>query len=74
ADDCIALDQRIQGLLKQVGAKIPTRFDKAYDQIETELIQHVAKPLGMSGAVLDSILFQNFGAIRADLRLMKTSG
>jgi hypothetical protein len=34
-----------------------------YKQIERELIWKVATPLRMSGAILDRVLFQNYGRI-----------
>jgi len=61
----MALDTRIFGVLKKVGVKVSP--DDIYRQIERELIHRVAKPLGLSGAQLDRILFQNYDCIRADI-------
>jgi hypothetical protein len=61
AENCIALDARIYGVMKKVGVGISP--DDIFQQIEKELIQKVAKPLGMSGAQLDRILFQNYDRI-----------
>lgn len=61
ATNCMALDARIYGLLAKVGVKVSP--DDIYRQIEKELIQKVAKPLGMSGALLDRALFQNYDRI-----------
>ena len=61
AENCIALDARIYGLLAKVGVKVSP--DDIYKQIEKELIQKVATPLGMSGALLDRVLFQNYKRI-----------
>ena len=64
---CLALDGRILGLLKKVGARVPRSIDKHYEEIETELIDRVAKPCGLSGGKLDRILFQNYGDIMVRL-------
>ena len=61
AENCMALDARIYGLLAKVGVKVSP--DDIYRQIEKELIQKVATPLGMSGALLDRVLFQNYKRI-----------
>ena len=61
AKNCMALDARIYGLLAKVGVKVSP--DDIYRQIEKELIQKVATPLGMSGAMLDRVLFQNYKRI-----------
>ena len=45
----------------QLGVKVSP--DDIYRQIERELIQKVATPLGMSGALLDRVLFQNYDRI-----------
>jgi hypothetical protein len=67
AKRCLALDARILGLLKKVGARVPRSIDKHYEEIETELINHVAKPCGLSGGNLDRILFRNYGDIMVRL-------
>jgi hypothetical protein len=67
ATRCLALDARILGLLKKVGARVPRSIDKHYEEIETELIDRVAKPCGLSGGKLDRILFQNYGDIMVRL-------
>jgi hypothetical protein len=61
AKQCMALDTRIFGVLESVGVKVSA--DDIYKQIERELIQKVASPLGISGALLDRILFQKYGQI-----------
>ncbi len=59
AKECLALDARILGLLKKVEVEIKKgSLDREYERIEGELIEKVAKPLGISGARLDRILFQ----------------
>ena len=58
AENCMALDVRIFGVLEKVGVRIPP--DDIYRQIEKELIQKVAGPLKITGGRLDRILFQNY--------------
>ncbi len=72
AKNCMALDARIQGLLGNLGVKGRGLVQRHYEQLERELIQKVAKPMGISGARLDRILFQNYDAILADMRLQQT--
>jgi hypothetical protein len=67
ASDCMALDQRIKNILEGVGLKLVGSVDRQYEQIETELRKHVAKPLHLSGGQLDRILFQNYGDIMVRL-------
>lgn len=61
AKDVMALDARIFGLLRKVGVKVSP--DDIYRQIEEELIEKVARPLGLTGAVLDRVLFRNYDRI-----------
>jgi hypothetical protein len=61
AENCMALDTRIFGVLKKVGVKVSP--DDIYQQVERELIRKVAKPLGISGALLDRVLFQKYDQI-----------
>jgi hypothetical protein len=64
AKECLALDARILGLLETVGVEIKrSSLDRDYERIEEELIEKVAKPLGISGARLDRVLFQYNNAI-----------
>ena len=37
--------------------------DDIYKQIEKELVEKVATPIGMSGALLDRILFKKYNQI-----------
>jgi hypothetical protein len=61
AENCMALDARIFGVLRKVGVKLsPTDI---YKQLERELIEKVATPLRISGARLDRLLFQNYDRI-----------
>ena len=61
AENCMALDVRIFGVLEKVGVRVSP--DDIYKQIEKELIQKVARALGISGGRLDRILFQNYSRI-----------
>lgn len=61
AKNCMALDARIYGVLKKVGVRVSP--EDIFKQIEKELIQKVAAPLGISGAMLDRVLFQNYNRI-----------
>ena len=61
AENCMALDARIFGVLKKVGVRVSP--DDIFRQIEKELIAKVAEPLGISGGRLDRILFQNYSRI-----------
>jgi hypothetical protein len=68
ATDCMALDQRLRNITECVGAKVPKSIDNNYEEIEKELIEKVAKPVGLSGGNLDRILFQNYGDIMVRLK------
>ena len=69
AGECLALDVRILGLLKEMGVKVKKgSLDRNYEKIEKELIKKVAEPLGISGGQLDRILFQNAADIMVRLR------
>ncbi len=67
ASDCMALDRRLTTILKRVGARVPSSLNRHYEEIEKELIEKVAEPLGFSGGELDRILFQNYGDIMVRL-------
>ena len=67
ASDCLALDQRLKNILEGLGAKINGSINSQYEQIERELIDHVAEP-DLSGGQVDRILFRNFGDIMVRLR------
>jgi hypothetical protein len=58
AEDCMALDTRIFGVLKKVGVFVSP--NDIYVQVEKELREKVASPLGISAALLDRILFRNY--------------
>jgi hypothetical protein len=65
AEDCMALDTRIFGVLKKVGVRISP--DDIYKQIERELREKVAEPLGIRTALLDRILFKKYDDILKQL-------
>ncbi len=69
AQHCMALDVRIFGVLEKVGVRIYP--NDIYRQVEKELIQKVAHPLGISGAVLDRILFQKYNQIVKELEVQR---
>jgi len=62
AENCMALDTRIFGVLKKVGVKVSP--DDIYMQIERELRVKVAKPLGIPAALLDRVLFGKYKDIK----------
>jgi hypothetical protein len=67
AGDCMALDVRIKNILEGVGVKFRGSVNRHYEQLETELIERVARPT-FSGGELDRVLFQNYGDIMVRLR------
>jgi hypothetical protein len=65
AENCMALDTRIFGVLKKVGVKVSP--DDIYKQVERELREKVAEPLGIQAALLDRILFRKYDEILKQL-------
>lgn len=65
AENCMALDARIYGVLNRVGVNVSP--DDIFRYVENELIQKVANPLGVSGARLDRILYKNYTKILKEL-------
>jgi hypothetical protein len=65
AKDCMALDARIFGVLKKVGVRVSP--DDIYMQVEKELREKVAKPLGISAALLDRIPSRRYDDILKEL-------
>lgn len=65
--DAIALDVRIQNVLgKKVGIKMPKGLEnnsKLYDNVESELLSKICKPLKLSGVQFDRMIFQNYDKI-----------
>ena len=62
----MALDARIYGVLEGVGVKVSP--EDIFGYVENELIQKVAKPLGVSGGQLDRMLFNNYNQILKSLK------
>jgi hypothetical protein len=63
----VALDTRILNILRRFGAVIPRDIRtnlNSYRQLQSELLSRVCKPLGITGAALDRILFQNYKDLR----------
>jgi hypothetical protein len=65
ATNCMALDTRIFGVLKKVGVRVGP--DDIYIQVERELREKVAEPLGIQAALLDRILFRKYDDILKQL-------
>lgn len=64
--DAIALDIRIQNIFNKIGIMIPKGFEnnpKLYDEIESDILMKICKPIGISGIELDRILYQNYNDI-----------
>ena len=61
AENCMALDARIFGVLKKVRVRVSP--DDIYEQIEKELREKVAEPLNIKAALLDRILFRKYADI-----------
>lgn len=63
ATNIIALDSRILGILRSLGANVPqsTPTDPSeYGEIQSELLERVCKPLGITGVELDRVLYWNY--------------
>ena len=69
AENCMALDVRIFGVLEGVGVKVSP--DDIFRYVEEELIRKVARPLGITGGQLDRILFKNYNELLQDLKAKK---
>lgn len=64
--DALAFDTRVMNALEAFGATLPRKLttDAAtYAAVEADLIERVCRPAGVSGAVLDRILFQKYAEI-----------
>lgn len=64
--NAIALDVRIQNVLKEVGIEIPKGLENSpelYDSIEQDILTQICKPLGLSGIEFDRMLYQNYKEI-----------
>jgi len=65
--DAIALDVRLQNVLKKVGIRIPKGLEnnsKLYDNTERELLSKVCKPLKLTGVQFDRMIYQNYDEIK----------
>jgi hypothetical protein len=64
--DAIALDVRLQNVLRKIGIDIPEGIKsnpKLYDMVEEELLSKVCKPLNLSGVEFDKMIYQNYDKI-----------
>jgi hypothetical protein len=64
--DAIALDVRMQNVLKKIGISIPEGIKsnpKLYDMVEEELLSKVCKPLNLSGVEFDKMIYNNYDEI-----------
>jgi thermostable 8-oxoguanine DNA glycosylase len=64
----IALDVRLQKVLKKVGITVPGDLAtsvRSYDEFERRLIAKVCKPLGLTAVQLDKMVYQNYDDIMA---------
>jgi len=69
----IALDARILGILGALGVNLPPDIQakqNKYIELQDELIDAIATPEGITGVMLDKILFQNYDAILIDVRAL----
>ena len=55
-------------ILEGIGVELQGSLNQNYEQVERELIEHVAKPSGISGGELDRVLFRNYADIMVRLR------
>lgn len=64
ATDRIALDSRVMGVVNRIVPELPAKVPAtSYAAVETLLAQDVCKPLGITPAFLDQLLFKNYGSI-----------
>ena len=64
----IAFDTRVLGALRTVGVQIPRGVPQSavrYAEFEATLLRQVCRPLRISGAELDQLLFVNYSAIKS---------
>lgn len=63
----IAFDARVLGALRVIGVPIPSGVPASahcYAAFEADLVQQVCRPLRLTGAELDQLLFSNYAAIK----------
>lgn len=64
--DAIALDVRVQNIFAKVGIKLLEKCvsnPKLYEEIESEILAKVCKPLNLLGVEFDRMLYQNYESI-----------
>jgi thermostable 8-oxoguanine DNA glycosylase len=64
--DIIALDIRVLNILRRAGAVLPADIQtnrERYGALQSELLRRVCGPVGITGVMLDRVLFQNYKAI-----------
>jgi hypothetical protein len=69
AVDVIALDVRILNVLKALGVDLPkgvTISPSRYEALESELLEKVCRPLGLTGVAFDRVLYQNYPDIQRE--------
>jgi organic hydroperoxide reductase OsmC/OhrA len=67
ATDRIALDVRVLGALRRIGLDVPDKAPsdpEEYAALEKQLLDQVCRPLGISGAQLDQLLFGHYKDIK----------
>lgn len=65
--EALALDIRVQNIMKKVGIKLPKGFvnnPKLYDEVEKTLLNKICRPLNLSGVQFDRMLYQNYDGIK----------
>lgn len=64
--NAIALDVRVQNVLRKAGIQVPEGLGgdaKLYDEVQDDILEKICKPLGISGIEFDRILYQNYDEI-----------
>lgn len=64
--DAIALDIRVQTVLRKTGIKVPQGLENdsgKYDRVEKELLEKICRPLGLSGVQFDRMIYKNYDNI-----------
>ena len=64
--NALALDVRIQNVLKEARVNVPNGLEsnpRLYDLTEQELLKQICEPLGLTGVEFDRMLYQNYKAI-----------
>lgn len=64
--DALAFDTRVLKVLATLGAQLPDDVasnSESYGHLEAEIIERVCRPAGITGAMLDRIMFQRYAEI-----------